>query len=81
MDCYLHWSCTVLSQCGGNDVVTFYCTERDLPLGVGSPPFICLLPYNSQRVTKNRLSLFMCGPSILLWVKIVIQIHLLICYK
>ena len=69
-----------LAQCGGKDVVTFYCTERDSPLAVGSPPFICLLPCN-----KNRLSLFMWGQSILLGVKIAILavelIHLLIGYK
>jgi hypothetical protein len=74
-----------LAQCGGKDEVTFYCTDRDLPLAVGSPPFICLLPCNNQRVTKNRLSLVMWGPSILVGVKISILavdlIHLLIGYK
>ena len=43
-----------------------------MPLAVGSPPFICFLPCNNQRVTKSRLSLVMWGPSILLGVKVVI---------
>ena len=54
-------------------------------LAVGSSSFLCLLPCNNQRVTKNRLSLVMWGPSILLGVKIAILavdlIHLLIGYK
>ena len=74
-----------MAQCGGKDVVTFYCIERDLPLAVGSPPFICLLSCNNQRINKNRLSLVMWGPSILLGVKIAILavdlIHHLIGYE
>jgi hypothetical protein len=74
--------CTrLLKLCGGKDVVTFYCTDIDLHRAIGSPPFICLLPCNNQRVTKNRLSIVMWGPSIRLGVKIAILMHLLICNK
>ena len=43
-----------LAQCGGKDVVTFYCIVRDLPLAVGSPPFICFLNPSLQQAEGHQ---------------------------
>ena len=58
--------------CSGLDVIINYCIRKKIPLKIGAPPFVCLLPCNSVKITRKRISLVMWVPRVVLMIKIII---------
>jgi len=58
-----------LAMCGGPNSVVQHCLERDTDLPLGSPPFICFIPFPKPRVSTSSLALICLAPSLLLATK------------
>ena len=73
-----------LDLCSGKNAITKYCKEKEIPLQIGAPPFVCLQPCSNVQLTKKRLSVVLWGPRFLLSIKCLIftvdVVHLLVGY-
>jgi len=60
--------------CGGHDNLVNLCRKRNTKLPIGSPPFVCLLPFRKPKVSRMNLNLMIFAPALLLVVKIIILV-------
>jgi len=60
--------------CGGHDNLVNICRKRNTKLPIGSPPFVCLLPFRKPKVSRMNLNLMIFAPALLLAVKIIILV-------
>ena len=60
--------------CGGHDNLVNLCRKRNTKLPIGSPPFVCLLPFRKPKVSRMNLNLMIFAPALLLAVKIIILV-------
>jgi len=60
--------------CGGHDNLVNICRKRNTKLPIGSPPFVCLLPFRKPKVSRMNLNLMIFAPALLLVVKIIILV-------
>jgi len=74
-----------LRICQGDKAIVSVCNKKDIKLPIGSPPFVCLLPFKQPDISSRNLRLMILAPKLLFLYKSMILvveiIYALVGYK
>ena len=54
-----------LRLCQGDKSIVSFCNKKDIRLPIGSPPFVCLLPFKQPDISSRNLRLMILAPKLL----------------
>ena len=54
-----------LRICQGDKTILSVCSKKGIKLPIGSPPFVCLLPFKQPDISSRNLKLMILAPKLL----------------